>query len=260
MGDLPQDLQGGVGAAGLQVAPGGAGHPGELCGLGLAEAAGGGDLFLDEIEALPLTQQAKLLRFLETGEIRRVGASATIHVETRVIAATNEPLEKLVEQDKFREDLLWRLKGKNLELPPLKERLEDVEILARHFLAQRPAQTKTLDADAIEALKAYTWPGNVRELKRVCEQLLLLAPLPIIRSQDISQALPKLTAVDQSKTETSVDLSIGLNALITNYEKVILQKALDHCQDVDEASRTLGISRSTLYKKLKDHDIEWRNS
>lgn len=229
--------------------------------VGLAEAARDGDLFIDEIEALPATQQAKFLRFLETGEVRRVGASGDpVIVETRVIAATNVPLEELVAKGDFREDLLFRIKGKTLDLPPLNQRLEDVEPLAKFFLAGRTSQAKTLAPDAVEALTGYDWPGNVRELKRVCEQLLLVAPLPIIRAEDVQVVLPKKMKMDYWGKLPKTDLSKGLATLLTEFEGSLLRQALEQSVDVDEAARLLGMSRSTLYKKLKDHDIEWRNS
>jgi DNA-binding NtrC family response regulator len=132
--------------------------------VGLTEAANGGDLFLDEIEALPLTQQAKLLRFLETGEVRRVGAKESTTVKTRVIAATNKSLDKMVAAGEFREDLLYRLNSQKVDLPPLRQRLEDIDELAKHFLeAERPRRNKTIADDGLESLKKYNWPGNVRE-------------------------------------------------------------------------------------------------
>lgn len=229
--------------------------------MGLAEAAGEGDLFIDEIEALPASQQAKFLRFLETGEVRRVGATGDpTHVNTRIIAATNVPLEELVAKGEFREDLMWRIKGKTLVLPPLGDRREDIEPLAKFFLSGRPAQVKTLASDALETLKGYDWPGNVRELKRVCEQLLLLAPLPIIRSEDVLAVLPKKMNMKHWDHLPKTDLEKGIATLLYEFEGSVLKQALDQTAEVDEAAKILGISRSTLYKKLKDHDIEWRSS
>ena len=153
--------------------------------MGLAEAASGGDLFLDEVEALSPALQAKLLRFLETGEVRRVGAKESIHVKTRVIAASNRNLNTLVAEGKFREDLLWRLSGKKILLPPLRERPEDIDELAKHFLSLDKYRKKEIVDDAMHVLRSYQWPGNVRELKRVCEQLLLSSPLPLVRKDDV---------------------------------------------------------------------------
>lgn len=222
--------------------------------MGLAEAAQGGDLFLDEIEALSLPHQAKLLRFLETGECRRVGAKETVIVQTRVIAATNRNLNQLVSDGKFREDLLWRLNGKKILLPPLREKKEDIPELVRHFLGQDKTRKKDIGDDAMQALKDYPWPGNVRELKRVCEQLILIAPLPVIRREDVLRVIhpPAPTA---NGSLGSVDLSRGLSELVNEYESQIIQKALDTKNDIDEVARLLKISRSSLYKKIKDHGI-----
>ncbi len=226
--------------------------------MGLAEAAHGGDLFIDEIEALPMSQQAKLLRFLESGEIKRVGARDTIHTKCRVIAASNRSLKAMVEAEEFREDLLWRLSGKTLVVPPLRERKEDLKELARHFLdTHRPKHNKTLTADALKAMEEYSWPGNVRELRRVIEQLCLIAPLPIIRNVDV-QAVVNITenTTASSSIDSNHDFSQGLSVLIQNYEKAIVEAALKKFDDVDLAAKTLGVSRSTFYKKLKDYNIE----
>lgn len=225
--------------------------------IGLAEAAHGGDLFLDEIEALSLPHQAKLLRFLESGEVRRVGARDVQTVETRVIAATNRSLQKMVNEGAFREDLWWRLSGKKLVLPPLRERPGDISELARHFLGADRARRKNLTADAIEALTAHTWPGNVRELKRVCEQLSLHSPLPLIRREDVLQILRPGPA--STGPTRNVEWSRGLAQLVTDFEAQLIQNALENHRDIDECARTLQISRSSLYKKIKDLNLTWRS-
>lgn len=223
--------------------------------MGLAEAANGGDLFLDEIEALPLAMQAKLLRFLEVGEVRRVGSKDTIKVRVRVIAATNQNLEEMVKNGKFREDLLWRLNGKKIVLPPLRERPDDVQVLAEHFLLlDRPRRNKTLAPDAIDYMKTYRWPGNVRELKRVLEQVSLVAPLPIIRKTDLSGAIQMTVAA--TSTGGAIDVRRGLHTLMADFEKRVIEEAIKSSDDMDEVSRILDISRSSLYKKLKDYNIQ----
>lgn len=226
--------------------------------MGLAEAAHGGDLFLDEIEALPAVSQAKLLRFLESGEVRRVGAKDSIRVQTRVIAATNQNLESLVTDGKFREDLLWRLNGKKLVLPSLRERASDIAGLVTHFLArERPRRNKTVDPAAIEALNAHSWPGNVRELRRVCEQLSLYAPLPVIRREDVLKVLPATGRPRSAGTD--VDLAKGLNQVMAEFEAEIIRMALARNNDIDQTANLLQISRSSLYKKIKDYNIEIRS-
>lgn len=224
--------------------------------MGLTEAAHGGDLFLDEIEALAPSLQAKLLRFLETGEVRRVGAKETIHVQTRVIAATNRNLNQLVSEGKFREDLLWRLSGKKILLPPLRERPEDIPELTRHFLALDKYRKKDIGEDAMALLSEYQWPGNVRELKRVCEQLILTAPLPVLRREDVLQVIRPPA---QGLSAVSYDFGRGLSELVNEFEAQIIQKALSMQNDIDEVARLLKISRSSLYKKIKDHGIQWRS-
>lgn len=222
--------------------------------VGLAEAAHGGDLFLDEIEALPLSQQAKLLRFLESGEVRKVGAKDTLHVKTRVIAASNQSLTELVKQGKFREDLLFRLTSRKIQLPPLRERLDDIEVLAKHFLrTERLTGLKVFAPEALLRLKAHTWPGNVRELKRVVEHLCLSAPLPIIRAEDVERLLGLQTSTGPLE---EFALEKGLTALVESFEKKVLMQALERSQkDVDKASELLQISRSNFYKKMKDYGI-----
>ncbi len=224
--------------------------------MGLAEAAHGGDLFLDEIETLSMPLQAKLLRFLETGEVRRVGAKETIMVQTRVIAATNRNLNQMVSEGKFREDLLWRLSGKKILLPPLRDRPEDIPELVSHFISLDKFRRKDVGDDAMQLLKEYPWPGNVRELKRVCEQLVLTAPLPVLRREDVLQVVHPPA---QMASGVNYDFAKGLADLVNEFEAQIIQKALTMHNEIDEVARLLKISRSSLYKKIKDHNIQWRN-
>lgn len=227
--------------------------------IGLAEAAHGGDLFLDEIEALPLSQQVKLLRFLESGEVRRVGAKESFHVQTRVIVASNQPLKKLIMEAKFREDLYFRLSGQHIELPPLRKRKEDIAALARNFLDQeRPRRNKQFTEDGLAALLDYDWPGNVRELKRVCEQISLTSPLPFLRGEDVAALLkpegPK--TVNSSLRTENIDFSKGLNVLVEEFEAQLIRACLRMHKDVEAASKVFKVSRSNLYKKIKDYNID----
>lgn len=183
------------------------------------------------------------------------GAKESIHVKTRVIAASNQKLEDLVKQGKFREDLLWRLGGKKILLPALRTRTEDIPIIAQYFLTlEVPKRNKTLSSDAMEVLKSYPWPGNVRELKRVLEQVSLTSPLPVIRASDVTNVIQPPTNRNLGPLE-KVDLTIGLSKLMDTYEKRILQEALKTYGDVDETCKILDISRSSLYKKMKDYSI-----
>jgi DNA-binding NtrC family response regulator len=224
--------------------------------IGLAEAANGGDLFLDEIEALSLSSQVKLLRFLENGEIRKVGGKESIHIKTRVIVATNQNLATLVKEGKFREDLFFRISGKRLQLPPLRDRLEDIANLAPYFLDQhRPRTNKTLSAEGLRALQNYRWPGNVRELKRICEQLALTSPLPVVRAEDVNRILSNTTSSDDPLASHGIDYSKGLPLLVEEFEAAVIANLLQSETDIDRAAETLKISRSSIYKKIKDYQI-----
>ncbi|MEK6554080.1 MAG: sigma-54 dependent transcriptional regulator [Bdellovibrionota bacterium] len=223
--------------------------------IGLAEAAHGGDLFLDEVEALPMHLQAKLLRFLESGEIRRVGANESTKVNVRVIAASNRNLEDMVKKGEFREDLLWRLNGKKITLPPLRERKEDIQEIADWFLALERGRKKDLSSEAITCFKEYNWPGNIRELRRVCEQLDLISPLPVIQAEDVLSLIRPQQAVAPME---NIDLTEGLNPVVEKFEAQVILGCLKKLNDVDEAARVLKVSRSNLYKKIKDLDIDWR--
>jgi DNA-binding NtrC family response regulator len=215
--------------------------------VGLAEAAQGGDLFLDEIEALGSNQQVKLLRFLESGEIRKVGSTTTQKLNLRVICASNQNLQELVKQGKFREDLYFRISGHRIDLPPLRLRVEDIPELAQSFLSSsRVRSNKSFSEESLKLLMHYSWPGNVRELKRVCEQLSLSAPLPIIRPADIQRMLP----VD-FKSE-----AVSLADILAQYEAVIIKEYVSRLQDLDLVAEKLSIGKSTLYKKIKDYNIE----
>lgn len=221
--------------------------------IGLIEAAQGGDLFLDEIEAFPLNLQAKLLRFLESGEIRKVGGKDSFKVQTRIMVASNRPMETLVREGQFREDLYFRLASARLQLSPLRERKEDIEPLAQFFLElQKPRQNKSWAEDGIEALKKYNWPGNVRELKRLCEQLSLTSPLPILRGEDVKRWLGPVSIGVSMDT---VNYSKGLEKLVENYEAQLIQNYLKMEPDVEKAAIGLQVSKSNLYKKIKDYGL-----
>jgi DNA-binding NtrC family response regulator len=217
--------------------------------VGRFEAAHGGTLFLDEIGNLPLPLQAKLLRVLERGELERVGSSQTRRVDVRVIAATNTELEAEVAAGRFRRDLLFRLNTVEIPLPPLRERRQDIPLLAAHFqgrLAQR--YRKPIDGfapEAMEALLAHHWPGNVRELAHAIERAVLLAAATKIRAADLGlrpAAPPPAPALDD----------LGLEEV----ERILIRKALDrHGGNVSHAASALGLSRSALYRRLERHGL-----
>ncbi len=228
--------------------------------MGLVEAAHGGDLFLDEMEAMPLSFQVKLLRFLESGEIRRVGAKEAIRVQVRTIVASNRSLTEMIKNGEFREDLYYRLSSQKIVIPSLRQRKDDIPDLVNHFIEnERPSKNKTVDAEAIEQLKSYDWPGNVRELKRIIEQLCLISPLPMIRASDVQTLLKT-----QSKNQTNLidsateqfNLELGLETVLKIFEKKMIETALKKFHtDIDETAQFLKVSRSNLYKKIKDLKI-----
>lgn len=228
--------------------------------MGLAEAAHGGDLFLDEIEAMPLSFQAKLLRFLESGEIRRVGAKEAIRVQVRVIVASNRPLPDMIKKGEFREDLYYRLSSQKITIPPLRDRKTDIPALVHHFLeTERPYKNKSVEPEALTALESYNWPGNVRELKRIIEQLCLTSPLPIVRASDVGMLLEikaRPTGGSVDSLPESYNLEDGLETALKAFEKKMIETALKQFHtDIDETARFLKVSRSNLYKKIKDLKI-----
>jgi len=224
--------------------------------VGFAEAAHGGDLFLDEIEALPLSQQAKLLRFLESGEIRKVGAKDSQHVQVRVIVASNIPLKQLILEKKFREDLFFRLSAHRIEIPPLRKRKEDITEIAKSFLEnEKPKRNKSFDDLALNELKKYNWPGNIRELKRVCEQLMLTSQLPIIRDSDVQKILN--TSAPTPEQTAAPNLNQSLEEYLKIQEQKIIEFCLQQTKDLDKTCDILKISKSSLYKKIKELGITY---
>ncbi|PIU00180.1 MAG: sigma-54-dependent Fis family transcriptional regulator [Bdellovibrionales bacterium CG10_big_fil_rev_8_21_14_0_10_45_34] len=235
--------------------------------IGLIEAARNGTIFLDEIETLSLQNQAKLLRFLETGEVRRVGSSAITSIECRVVVASNIDLKTLVSEGRFREDLYWRLYGSVINIPSLRERKPDILETATFFLSRNKyGESKVITAEAADFLEGHTWPGNVRELRQVMDSLARTSPLPFIRKVDVEASLQKFSSASNSSTcdqsspgsqieSSDIELSEGYERLISKFELSLFQKALATHQGVDEAARTLGMSRSNLYKKLKRYSL-----
>ncbi len=214
--------------------------------VGRFELAEGGTLFLDEIANLPLPQQAKLLRVLETGEFERVGSSKTQRVSVRVISATNADIPAEAAAGRFRQDLLFRLNTVEVRLPPLRERPEDVPLLASHFGRRHAARYRKritgFAVDAMQALRAHPWPGNVRELDHAVERAVLLAEGDVIRARDLALGAPAdgAAALEQMSLE--------------EVERVLVQKALTRAGgNVSEAAKALGLSRSALYRRLKQH-------
>ena len=217
--------------------------------IGRFEMADGGTLFLDEIGNLPPAQQARLLRVVESGEFERVGASRTRTADVRILSATNTDLEDAVEAGRFRKDLLYRLRTVEIALPPLRERREDIEPLAHHFLERYQRkywrQLDGFEPEALSVLRRYPWPGNVRELDHAVERAALMA-----RGERVATA----------------DLGLGGGAVpsdslehlpLDEVERRLIEKALErHDGNVVQAAEDLGLSRSALYRRLGKHGLE----
>jgi DNA-binding NtrC family response regulator len=215
--------------------------------IGRFELADGGTIFLDEIGNVPLRQQAKLLRVLESGEIERVGSSRARRVNVRVLSATNADLPAACTSGQFREDLLFRLNTVEIHVPALRERREDIPVLAGHFLARYASryrrQVQTFDASAMQAMKQYAWPGNVRELEHTIERAVLMC-----RGEEIQAADLSLSARVQS--QNLEDLSLEA------VEAVLVRKALQRFQgNVSQAAEALGLSRGALYRRMEKYGV-----
>jgi Nif-specific regulatory protein len=224
---------------------------------GLFELADGGTLFLDEVGEMPLSLQAKLLRVLQEGEVRPIGSNVTRRVDVRIVAATNRDLEKEVAEGRFREDLFYRLKVFPLRVPPLRERREDIPLLAGHFLKRYANEfgrnIRGFGQHAMELLSSYAWPGNVRELENEVQRLVIQCDEggfvePEHLSGRVRQAESVIGKVHPRKGT--------LKEMVDQVEKWILIEALrEHDNNKSQTARTLGITREGLHKKLKHFGI-----
>jgi DNA-binding NtrC family response regulator len=217
--------------------------------VGRFELAEGGTLFLDEIANVPMNLQAKLLRVLETGEMERVGSSKTRRVDVRIIAATNADVDAEVAAGRFRQDLLFRLNTIEIHLPALRERREDIPLLANHFLrayAQRYRKTLTgFDTAAMQALHEHMWPGNVRELDHAIERAVLLAQGNQVRASDLGLRATPGTGVARLEEMNLEDV-----------ERYLVQKTLQRFDgNVSQAADALGLSRSGLYRRMQKYGL-----
>ncbi|MFP4379854.1 MAG: sigma-54-dependent transcriptional regulator [Candidatus Sumerlaeia bacterium] len=222
--------------------------------VGRFEMADGGTLFLDEITETSPEFQVKLLRVLQEQEFERVGGSSTIHVDVRVVAATNQDIDKQVREGKFREDLYYRLNVVKIELPPLRERGDDVVLLARAFLQEfceeNDKPLKEFTPKAIEALRHYSWPGNVRQLRNVIEGLVVLSSGKKITEEDLP-----LEIRESSNQEKSMRLKVGSS--LADMEKELIRATLkENGGNRAAAARTLGLGRKTLYRKIDEYGLD----
>jgi DNA-binding NtrC family response regulator len=216
--------------------------------IGRFELADNGSIFLDEIGNVPMRQQAKLLRVLETGEIERVGSSRTKHVNVRVISATNSDLAAAITSGLFREDLLFRLNTVEIHLPALRERRDDIPALAAHFLSRYAAryrvQVRGFSPPAMQAMMQYAWPGNVRELEHTLERSVLMAQTDEVQVSDLGLNLQR------PQGQNLEDLSIE------EVEGILVRKALRRFNgNVSQAAEALGLSRGALYRRMERYGL-----
>jgi DNA-binding NtrC family response regulator len=224
---------------------------------GRFELADGGTVFLDEIGDMSLNLQVKLLRVLQEKTFERIGASKTISVDIRVIAATHRNLEDLVRDNKFREDLYYRLNVIPIHIPPLRERRQDIPLLLNHFLERsnkiNSASIEGLTERSLEILTGYDYPGNVRELQNIVERLVVLQKTGYVDVEDLPEKL------HATKTPAAVepDIDKGYDTLVSEYEKALILKALDRTKGVkSQAARMLNMNRTTLIEKMKRLGID----
>lgn len=221
---------------------------------GLFQEANGGTLFLDEVGEAAPTTQVKLLRFLQDGEIRRVGENEPINVDIRLIAATNQDLEKAIEKGRFREDLFYRLNVIPIHIPPLRQRRDDVPLLITHFLEKYSALKKNVDSvspDAMKILSGYGWPGNVRELENAIERAVILTNRNVILPEDLPSSVHGARRSARESVEDWGDIS--LEKMEEHHILNILEK---YAWNQKKASEILGVSTTTLWRKLKAYGIE----
>lgn len=220
---------------------------------GLFEVANGGTLFIDEIGEMKLTTQAKLLRAIETHQFRRLGGIKQIRVDVRIIVATNRNLVEDAKNGNFRKDLYYRLNVVTINLPPLRERKDDIPLLVKHFMANSQVTTtkKKVSQEFMKILMEYDWPGNVRELANVVERALIISVSEYITPADLPIDFCRLPAGYPYSSD-----KMGLSKLLKDFERNAIIKALRECKgNKIETARSLKLSRSKLYRKLKEYQI-----
>ncbi len=222
--------------------------------VGRFELADGGTLFLDEIGELEPAMQVKLLRVLEERAFERVGGSKTLHVDVRLVAATNRDLKKLVSEGKFRDDLFYRLSVVTVDLPPLRDRRDDIPLLVKAFLdefgRENNKPVRELTTDALNILRAYDWPGNVRELRNAIEQMVVLARAERLTVRDVPAAIR--AGADLSKINV-----VHAGMTVGDAERQLIAQALREADgNRTKAAQKIGISRRTLHRKLKKYGLE----
>ena len=240
--------------------------------VGRFEQANGGTLFLDEIGDMPLDSKTRLLRVLSNKEFYRVGGDKPIKVDVRIIAATHQNLSNLVSQKHFREDLFYRLNVIKIDVPPMKDRKEDIDDLSKYFLKNYSdsldEDLRVLSEDAKNIMMKYDWPGNVRQLENVCYWLTLMSPNQNVKAQDLPTEVKEYEMVDVPSSSwedgmknwlknVSLNIDSGLSEIaITKIEKMLIKTALERSNGKkNDAAQILGWGRNTLSKKMKEHGI-----
>ncbi len=233
---------------------------------GLIEEANGGTLFLDEIADLEITLQGKLLRVLEERVLRRIGSTQNIPVDLRVVAATNQDLQRLMGEEKFREDLYYRLNIVNLELPPLRERPDDIILLARHFIGEFNRAFRRniqgLDPEVEEIFRAYQWKGNVRELKNFLERIVLLEDCDVIRKEHLppelypGQKAAAAIPLGVAGATAGVGQGLSMEGMVAGLQRELITRALHQSGgNKTEAARLLGLKRLALHHLIRKLDL-----
>jgi two-component system response regulator HydG len=224
--------------------------------IGRFERANGGTLFLDEVSDIPESMQIKLLRVLQSGEFERVGSVRTIRSDVRIVCATNKNLKEEVKTGRFRQDLFYRINVILLEVPPLRERREDIPLLAKHYLKyfaeKNRKKINSITPEALTILSQYDWPGNVRELKNIMERVAVLSRANTVTPEQLPEDIRK----ESEAYDTLVSTKIKEGTTIQEMEEEMIRKTLGEAnRNKSLAAKKLGISRRTLYRKLAEYKI-----
>lgn len=230
--------------------------------IGKFEEANGGTIFLDEIGDMPIEMQVKLLRVLQEKEFQRVGGNETLQCDVRILSATHRNLEKLIVEEKFRQDLYYRINVITVELPSLKERNEDIELLCNHFIEKINAKVgsniKGLSEEVKEAFSQYDWPGNVRELENLMERLMVLAEDEVIELYEVPSHISKLYKVRRDFQDKDSLVNTGKDGEIytlEEYEREIIKLALERFGSFNAAGKALGVTHKTIATKARKYNI-----
>lgn len=229
--------------------------------IGRFEMANCGTIFLDEIGEMSPALQVKLLRVLQEQKFERVGGTKTIHVDLRIVAATNKNLTTAINKEKFREDLYYRLNVIPIKVPGLKQRKSDIPLLIDHFLKKfqkgKPKKITKLSPEVMEAMHAYDWPGNVRELENVIKRFTILCENPVVYFDDLPENMRECNRSIQPVEEVIIEKELNLHEAVQNYEKRIILEALEKSNWVkSKAAKLLNINRTTLVAKIKKQNLD----